>query len=305
MISIEPVPARVPVSPGVGSLPAAAGIGLKQKHYQAFLDDTEAPAFIEVHAENFMGAGGAPHAWLARLRRKSPLSLHGVGLSLGGEAALDQAHLARLESLIGRYRPESFSEHLAWSSHGGNFFNDLLPISYDAVSLRRVCEHVDQVQSSLRLRMLLENPATYLEFEASTWDEAEFVAEIIRRTGCGLLLDVNNAYVSCINHGRDPGGYLASLPLRDVGEIHLSGHAVDRDGNGDPLLIDSHGSPVAEAVWALYSQALDCIGPMATLVEWDNDVPEYDVLRAEARRADRLMGSARSAPRTRQSAGRS
>ena len=296
-MSSESSPARVPFSRSAHVLPAAAGVGIKARHYQAFLDDAAAPAFIEVHAENFMGAGGAPHAWLARLHEKSPLSLHGVGLSLGGEPALDQAHIDRLAALIERYRPESFSEHLAWSSHGGRHFNDLLPIPYDGGTLQRVCEHIDQVQSSLGLRMLLENPATYVEFEASTWNEADFIAEVIRRTGCGLLLDVNNAYVSCINHGRDPGTYLAALPLQAVGEIHLAGHAIDRDGNGDPLLIDNHGSPVAEAVWALYSTVLDRIGPMATLIEWDNDVPEYEVLRFEAQRADLVLASARTAIR--------
>ena len=299
----KPSPARVSLSHAAQVLPSAAGIGLKAKHYQAFLDDAAAPAFIEVHAENFMGAGGAPHAWLARLRQKSPLSLHGVGLSLGGESPLDQAHIDRLSSLIGRYQPESFSEHLAWSSHGGSYFNDLLPIPYDGKTLQRVCEHIDQVQSSLRLRMLLENPATYVEFEASTWAETDFIAEVIRRTGCGLLLDVNNAYVSCVNHGRDPGAYLAALPLQAVGEIHLSGHGIDSDDNGDALLIDSHGSPVAEAVWALYSKALDQIGPMATLIEWDNEVPEYAVLRAEARRADLVLASARTEVPTQARAG--
>nr|MBP8080871.1 DUF692 domain-containing protein [Arenimonas sp.] len=293
-MSSESLPARALQSGAVRVLPAAAGVGLKARHYQAFLDDAAAPAFIEVHAENFMGAGGAPHAWLARLHDKSPLSLHGVGLSLGGESPLDQAHIDRLAALIGRYQPESFSEHLAWSSHGGSYFNDLLPIPYDGRTLQRVCQHIDQVQSGLGLRMLLENPATYVEFEASTWAETDFIAELIRRTGCGLLLDVNNAYVSCINHGRDPGAYLAALPLQAVGEIHLSGHGIDSDGNGDPLLIDSHGSPVADAVWALYSNALDRVGPMATLIEWDNEVPEYEVLRFEARRADRILESVRT-----------
>ena len=289
----------------VGTLPAAAGLGLKAQHYQHFLDDPAAPAFFEVHAENFMGAGGAPHAWLTRLRERSSLSLHGVGLSLGGESLLDRAHLSRLATLIERYQPQSFSEHLAWSSHGGRYFNDLLPVPYDEASLQRVCEHVDQVQSRLGLRMLLENPATYVEFEASTWDEAEFIAEVIRRTGCGLLLDVNNVYVSCVNHGRDPGAYLAALPLPAVGEIHMAGHASDSDGNGDPLLIDSHGAPVAEPVWALYAKVLEAIGPMATLVEWDNDVPDYEVLRGEARRAERYLELTRALATSQQRASRS
>ncbi len=303
-MSLDSSPARMAISPAASTLPAAAGVGLKAKHYQAFLDDADAPAFIEVHAENFMGAGGAPHAWLTRLRQKASLSLHGVGLSLGGESALDQGHIGRLATLIERYQPESFSEHLAWSSHGGSYFNDLLPLPYDNRTLQRVCEHVEQVQSSLRLRLLLENPATYVEFEASCWGEADFIAEVIRRTGCGLLLDVNNAYVSCINHGRDADDYLAALPLASVGEIHLSGHAIDSDGNGDPLLIDSHGSPVADEVWALYSKVLQRIGPTATLIEWDNEVPEYDVLRSEARRADAALHRARTAALAQPTAGR-
>jgi len=282
-------------SHAAAGLPAGAGIGLKARHYQAFFEDPEPPAFVEVHAENYMGAGGAAPAWLDRVRERSPLSLHGVGLSLGGEAPLDELHVARLVKLIERYRPESFSEHLAWSSHGENYFNDLLPIAYDAGSLQRVCDHVDRLQSILRLRMLLENPATYVEFRASTWEETDFITEVVRRTGCGLLLDVNNVYVSCINHGRDPGAFLAALPLAAVGEIHLAGHATDSDGGGDPLLIDSHGAPVADAVWALYSQALGSIGPMATLIEWDNELPDYGVLRAEASRADRYLLSAGSA----------
>lgn len=297
-------PARVPTTHAAGTLPVAAGVGLKARHYQAFLDDPAAPAFFEVHAENFMGAGGAPHAWLTRLREASALSLHGVGLSLGGESLLDWGHLARLAALIDRYQPHSFSEHLAWSSHGDRYFNDLLPLAYDEASLLRVCAHVDQVQSRLGLRMLLENPATYVEFEASTWPEAEFIAEVIRRTGCGLLLDVNNAYVSCVNHGREPGAYLAALPMAAVGEIHLSGHAIDSDGNGDPLLIDNHGSPVAELVWALYSKVLETTGPMATLIEWDNEVPGYEVLRGEALRADSFLQAARTTAASPQTASR-
>lgn len=276
-------------------LPAAAGIGLKAVHYPDYFEDADPPAFVEVHAENFMGAGGSPHAWLTRIRERSSLSLHGVGLSIGGEAALDREHLGRIASLIGRYQPASFSEHLAWSSHGDSYFNDLLPIPYDGRSLQRVCEHIDQVQAALRLQMLLENPATYVEFDSSTWDETAFIAEIIRRTGCGLLLDVNNAYVSSINHGRDPRAYLAGLALPVVGEVHLAGHATDTDGNGDPLLIDNHGTPVCAAVWTLYSELLERIGPVATLIEWDNDVPDYGVLRAEARQAERCLESTRSA----------
>ena len=162
---------------------------------------------------------------------------------------------------------------------------------YDRASLQRVCAHIDQVQSTLRLRMLLENPATYVEFESSTMDETAFIAELLQRTGCGLLLDLNNVHVSCSNHGRDPFAWLAAMPLQDVGEIHLAGHALDSDGAGAPRLIDDHGSPVAEEVWSLYRQALSRTGPVATLVEWDNEVPDYRVLRGQAELAERMMAS--------------
>lgn len=276
------------------TLPAGAGIGAKPAHYADLLADPRPPAFIEVHAENFLGAGGAPHAWLQAARERMPLSIHGVGLSIGGEQPLDERHLARVAALVGRYQPESFSEHLAWSSHGLNHYNDLLPLAYDASSLERVCRHVGQVQDRLQRRMLLENPATYLEFDASTIPEPEFIDEIIRRSGCGLLLDINNAYVSCRNHGRDPRDYLASLPLSAVAEIHLAGHARDRDAAGAELLVDSHGCAIDEAVWSLYEWVLARLGPVPTLVEWDNDVPAYEVLMAQAGRAQAMLDARRS-----------
>jgi uncharacterized protein (UPF0276 family) len=221
-----------------------------------------------------------------------PLSLHGVGLSIGGEAPLDVAHLDRLARLVERYQPASFSEHLAWSSHGGVYFADLLPLTCDARSLDRVCAHIDQVQSRLRLRMLLENPSTYFEFAASTMSEPEFIARIVERTGCGLLLDVNNVHVTCHNNGRDPLDYLAELPLAQVGEIHLAGHATEIDADGSTLLIDDHGAPVARAVWDLYARVLATTGPVATLIEWDNDVPDYEALCAEVAGADALLRAA-------------
>lgn len=269
-----------------------AGIGLKSAQIADLLADSEPVGFVEVHAENYLGMGGAPLAQLQCVRERFPLSVHGVGLSIGGENPPDEAHLDRLARLLTRFEPAWFSEHLAWSSHGGVFFNDLLPLPYHAGTLRRVCAHVDRVQERLGRRMLLENPATYLEFADSTMTEGEFVSEIVRRTGCGLLLDVNNLYVSAINHGRTPRAGLTALPLAAVGEIHLAGHAVDTDGNGDALLIDHHGAPVADPVWALYAEALARIGPVTTLIEWDNDVPGYDVLRNEARRADAMLACA-------------
>lgn len=243
-----------------------------------------------------MVAGGPFHHYLGLIREQYPLSLHGVGLSIGTEGPLDQQHLKRLAVLIERYQPQSFSEHLAWSSHGPVFLNDLLPLAYDRPALDRVCEHIDQVQNTLRRPMLLENPATYLEFRQSSMDEAEFIREVIGRTGCGLLLDVNNVYVSCINHRRDPLAYIDALPLHAVGEIHLAGFAEDTDSLGDRLLIDDHGAPIDNAVWALYLRLLERIGPTATLIERDNQVPAFSVLHAEVRQADELLQCARRLP---------
>ncbi|PKO80937.1 MAG: hypothetical protein CVU19_09785 [Betaproteobacteria bacterium HGW-Betaproteobacteria-13] len=273
------------------SLPARAGLGLKPAHFEHVLRTQPDVGFFEVHAENFMVPGGPLHHYLGRIREHYPLSLHGVGLSIGAGSALDAGHLDALAGLITRYQPQSFSEHLAWSSHGDAFLNDLLPLPYTAATLDRVCAHVDQVQARLGLRMLLENPATYVEFEASSMSETEFISEVVRRTGCGLLLDVNNIHVSCINHGRDSRTYLRALPLDQVGEIHLAGFATQMDGAGDPLLIDSHGAPVAEAVWALYADALALTGAVATLLERDSDLPAFEVLLAEAARAGRMLAS--------------
>ncbi|WP_338489940.1 DUF692 domain-containing protein [Pseudomonas trivialis] len=276
-------PAQVP------GLPLRAGLGLKSEHFIEVLETRPDIGFFEVHAENFMVAGGPFHHYLGLIREQYPLSLHGVGLSIGGEGPLNCAHLARLATLIERYQPQSFSEHLAWSSHGPVFLNDLLPLAYDAATLNRVCAHIDQVQSTLKRPMLLENPSTYLLFQRSTLDETDFISEVIRRTGCGLLLDVNNVYVSCINHQRDPLAYINALPLRAVGEIHLAGFAEDTDSLGDRLLIDDHGAPIDNAVWQLYEQVLARTGPVATLIERDNQVPAFNVLQAEAQQAERHL----------------
>ena len=273
-------PAQVP------GLPYRAGLGLKTEHFTEVLETRPDIGFFEVHAENYMVAGGPFHHYLGLIRAQYPLSLHGVGLSIGGEGALDREHLARLATLIERYQPQSFSEHLAWSSHGPVFLNDLLPLAYDASTLERVCAHVDQVQSTLKRPMLLENPSTYLQFQRSTLDETDFISEIVRRTGCGLLLDVNNVYVSCINHQRDPLTYIDALPLHAVGEIHLAGFAEDTDSLGDRLLIDDHGAPIDNAVWQLYAQVLARTGAVATLIERDNQVPAFSVLQTEARQAE-------------------
>lgn len=277
--------------PALTVLPGVGGVGLKPEHFKEILATRPAIGFFEIHAENYMVAGGPFHHYLERIRADYPLSIHGVGLSIGGAGPLDEAHLDRLAALLDRYQPESFSEHLAWSSHNDIFFNDLLPAPYHAGTVARVCEHIDRVQERLGRRMLLENPATYVEFEASTLAEADFIAEVVRRTGCGLLLDVNNIYVSCVNHGRSASAYLRALPLASVGEIHLAGFAEDVDAAGDRLLIDSHGAAVAGDVWDLYAQALGHVGPMATLIERDNDIPALAVLHAEARHAEAMMAA--------------
>jgi uncharacterized protein (UPF0276 family) len=270
-------------------LPASGGLGFKPEHYAEIAAEWPQIGFLEVHAENYMGAGGPPLRQLETLRGHYPISLHGVGLSIGGEAALDEAHLSRLAGLIARFEPDSFSEHLAWSSHGEVFLNDLLPIAYDEATLQRVCDHIDRVQERLGRRMLLENPSTYLGFARSTMSEVDFIATIARRTGCGLLLDVNNVQVTAVNHGLDPIVYLDAFPIQHVREIHLAGYAEDEDAAGARLLIDAHDRPVSTDVWALYRHALSLTGPMATLIEWDNDVPAFPVLLAEARKAESVM----------------
>lgn len=271
------------------SLPNRAGVGLKPQHFREILVTAPSIGFFEVHAENYMVDGGPFHHYLTRIRERYPLSVHGVGLSIGSDGPLDECHLDRLALLLDRYEPEAFSEHLAWSSHGGAFLNDLLPVPYHAGTLTRVCDHIDRVQDRLKRRMLLENPATYVEFAASTMAEPDFISEVIRRTGCGLLLDVSNVCVSCVNHHRNQRDYIRALPLDEVAQIHLAGFAQEEDADGAPLLIDSHGTPVAQAVWELYCHVLDWVGPTPTLLERDNDIPAFPVLFAEAQQAERIL----------------
>lgn len=274
-------------------LPRLSGTAFKPQHFADLRRCDTAPAFIEVHAENYMGDGGLPHAQLTALRTDHALSLHGVGLSIGSESqALDRDHLQRLRHLCDRYQPDSFSEHLAWSSHGGVFLNDLLPLPYTEDTLRRVVAHVEQTQAALGRRILLENPSTYLEFTASTIPETEFLAEIAARTGCGLLLDVTNVLVGCTNRGENPGAYIAGFPLQQVGEIHLAGHHETRDSRDRPLLIDDHGSRIAAQTWQLYESVIAQTGALPTLVEWDNDVPDWSILQAEAQRAQAVLDRA-------------
>jgi uncharacterized protein (UPF0276 family) len=273
-------------------LPASAGVGFKPEHAGAILAAAQPIGFFEVHAENYMGAGGPPHAQLTALRERYALSVHGVGLSIGSMQALDRAHLLRLRTLCDRYAPASFSEHLAWSSHDGVYFNDLLPLPYTEATLGRVADHVDEVQTVLGRQILLENPSTYLSFAESTIPEVDFLAELSRRTGCGLLLDINNVFVSATNHGTPPLAYLDRFPLDRVREIHLGGHDEDTDDAGAPLLIDSHRLPVAGEVWTLYRQVIARTGAIPTLIEWDNEVPDWPTLRAEAIAAQHILSGA-------------
>ena len=277
-------------------LPPRSGLGLKPQHFPDIVESRPDVGFFEIHAENYMVDGGPFHHFLEQICQHYPLSLHGVGMSLGGEDALDRAHLDQVKRLIRRYNPAMFSEHLAWSSHGGVFFNDLLPLPYDAATLLRVCDRINQVQDYLNTRILIENPATYVEFEASIMSEGQFMSEIVRRTGCGLLLDVNNIHVSCTNHGRDAWSAINTLPLHAIGEIHLAGFAHDTDGAGDALLIDNHGSLVDPVVWQLYGRLVDQIGATPTLIEWDNDVPALSVLLTQAGRVESVLSGLSSVP---------
>jgi uncharacterized protein (UPF0276 family) len=276
----------------ISNLPARAGVGFKPEHFRDVLAAAQPIGFFEVHAENYMGAGGPPHAQLGALRERYALSVHGVGLSIGSMQPLDSDHLARLKVLCSRYKPESFSEHLAWSSHAGVYFNDLLPLPYTRQTLARVAEHIDEVQTTLGRTMLLENPSHYIGIAESTIPEIDFLTEVAKRTGCGLLLDVNNVFVSARNHGTDPLSYLEAFPLDRVWEVHLGGHDEELDDAGGPLLIDTHASSVADAVWTLYAHLIARTGPIPTLIEWDNNLPDWPTLRAQAIAAQNILADA-------------
>ncbi len=269
----------------------AVGTGLRHEHAGEIFGGARRVDFFEIHAENYMGEGGPPHHLLRRIRETYPLSVHGVGLSIGGAGPLDREHLQRLSHLVGTCSPALFSEHLAWSSHDGVFLNDLLPLPYNGATLAHVCTHIDQVQEALRMPMLLENPSTYVAFAGSTMSEIEFLRAVVERTGCGLLLDVNNVYVSSVNHGFDAAAYIDGFPIEHVGEYHLAGFAEDRDSDGARLLIDAHGCAVSEAVWRLYRRALGRACDAPTLIEWDNDVPEFRVVLGEVERTRGVIAS--------------
>ncbi|WP_027532814.1 DUF692 domain-containing protein [Bradyrhizobium sp. WSM3983] len=278
------MPLRFPIPVG-----GVAGTSFKHEHLAAILADGPQAGFFEVHAENYMGAGGPPHRALEAIRRDHPLSLHGVCMSIGGPQPLDKAHLARFRGLAARYQPAMVSEHLAWSTHETSFFNDLLPLPYTEATLRHVCDHIDEMQEAIRRPILLENPSTYLAFAETTMSETDFIRSVAGRTGCGLLLDINNVFVSATNHGFSALDYLADFPLSCIGEIHLAGHDEQADDDGEPLLIDSHDGPVADAVWKLYEIVIERCGPVPTLIEWDSRIPDWPVLKAEAAAAQAIL----------------
>jgi uncharacterized protein (UPF0276 family) len=266
-------------------LPALPGVGYKPQHYADIIKDPDPVGWLEIHAENYMGDGGRPIAQLRHLAERFPISVHGVGLSIGSEGDLDPDHLTRLKHLVDWLNPASFSEHLAWSTHDSHFLNDLLPLPYTEATLAKVASHISQVQDVLGRQMLLENPSSYLAFAESTHSEPDFLRELVARTGCGLLLDVNNVFVSATNLKTSPQAYIDAFPVEAVGEIHLGGHDEDEDETGAPLLIDSHGKAVVDPVWALLDYTLARTGPKPLLIEWDNDVPDWTVLADEAKRA--------------------
>jgi uncharacterized protein len=274
------------------ALAGLAGTSFKPEHLQAILAGPKPRGFFEVHAENYMCAGGPPHRALEAIRRDHPLSLHGVCMSIGGPQPLDRAHLARFRDLVRRYEPALVSEHLAWSTHERVYYNDLLPLPYTEATLARVCDHIDQVQEAIGRPLLLENPSTYVLFRESTMRETDFLRAVARRTGCGLLLDVNNVFVSATNHGFSALRYLSDFPLSAVGQIHLAGHTQQSDDEGEPLLVDSHDRPVADAVWKLFETVIERAGPIPTLIEWDSEIPEWPRLAAEAAAAQAILDRA-------------
>jgi uncharacterized protein (UPF0276 family) len=266
------------------TIPARAGIGLRAQHYKELLRDLPATGWLEAHSENYFADGGPPLYFLEQLRSHYPLSLHGVGLSLGSTDALDHDHLHKLRHLVDRFEPSLVSEHLSWGSVAGRHLNDLLPLPYTEETLEHVCRRIVQTQELLGRRILIENPSSYLRFKVSNIPEWEFLGEVHRRSGCGILLDVNNLYVNSVNHGFDPLDYLRAIPVEAVQEVHLAGF--DRDGD---FLIDTHGKPVYPEVWHLYRRTIQRFGGLPTLIEWDTDIPALAVLLEEARKADAIL----------------
>lgn len=269
-------------------IPARAGIGLRFPHHRHVLESGPDTAWFEVHPENY-ACGGAQVNALEKIRRDYPVSFHAVGLSLGGADPLDRAHLTRLKTLIERLQPGLVSDHLSWSRVDGTYLADLLPLPYAEEALDVVARNIDHVQDFLGRKILVENPSSYLQFAHATMREEEFLCELVRRTGCGILCDVNNIYVSACNHGWDAVAYLNALPPEAIGEIHLAGHCLSRLADGTDIRIDDHGSAVAPEVWALFAQAAARFGPVPTLIEWDTDIPDFAILEGEARVAQIVL----------------
>jgi uncharacterized protein len=270
------------------AVPRSAGIGLRFQHHREVLEARPTVGWLEVHTENYLGGGPSPHT-LDRVRELYPVSLHGVGLSLGSACGLDPEHLARVRAAVNRFDPGLVSEHLSWSATGAHFIPDLLPLPMTEEALEVVCRNVAHMQAAIGRTVLLENPSSYVQFAASAIPEWEFLGEVARRTGCGLLCDVNNLYVSACNHGWNAAQYLRELPADCIGEIHLAGHSTRQLSGGAVLRVDDHASAVCDGVWHLYARATERFGPIPTLIEWDNEVPALNILLAEARKADRIV----------------
>lgn len=265
-------------------IPAQAGIGLRAPHMREFLATLPKVGWVEVHSENYFGDGGQPLLMLERVRQHYPVSLHGVGLSLGSSDELSKEHLRSLKALVQRIEPGFVSDHISWSSVDGRYFNDLLPLPYTEEALNLICDHIDQTQEFLGRLILVENVSSYLQYDHSTMAEPEFVAQLASRTGCGILLDVNNVYVSAVNHGFDGYAYLHAIPQAAVQELHLAGYS-----KTETLLLDTHSAPVSDPVWALYDDALSRFGAVPSLIEWDTYIPALAVLLNEAGKAEYLM----------------
>jgi uncharacterized protein (UPF0276 family) len=270
--------------------PIKSGVSLKSHYYQTILKHQPDVGFFEIHAENYLSLGGPALHYLEKIAQLYPITIHGVGMSIGGSDAINKDHLNRVHQLVNRIEPIYFSEHLAWSSHSGAFLNDLLPLPYNANTLQRVCDHIDLVQNTLKRTILIENPSTYLEFNDNQYSEIEFIQLMSQRSGCKLLLDINNVEVSCFNHRQDPIEYLNQFPIKQVNQLHLAGHALDTH-SATPLKVDSHDREISPEVWELYQQLLKQAGDKLTLIEWDGNLPSFETLHQQAQHADKLRSS--------------
>jgi uncharacterized protein (UPF0276 family) len=275
---------------GLGQIPACAGIGLRAPHHRDVVELQPTVGWLEAHSENYFADDGFAIDALLQARARYPVSLHGVGLSLGSTDPLDREHLAQLAILVRRTEPGLVSEHLSWSSVAGRHVNDLLPLPYTEEALRHICGRINAVQNELGRQLLIENVSSYLQFQCAELRESEFLSAVAAETSCGLLLDVNNVYVSAKNHGFDPLAFIQEIPRGAVQELHLAGHSATTIGCRQ-MLVDTHSAPVSEAVWKLYGAAIARFGNLPTLIEWDAAIPALDVLVAEAHKADRIMGT--------------